>query len=432
VLEVCNGCRLCDNLCPPFSDIFDRIEAEDDKLTAESAGGGTLHAGNPVHHLTKADYDHTVDYCYQCKLCYPKCPYTPPHEYQLDFPRLLLRADAIETKEHGKSLKSNLRDFVTGDTDRAGAIGAAIPGLMNWAAKNPIARSAMEATIGIDRRKKLPEYAHETFRAWWKNRTPDFSRRGASTTLQGVVDEKVALFYTCMLDQNKPWIGKQYVEILEKFGIKIAVPEQECCGMPELGTGNIPKVTGAVDRNIARLLPWIEKGYKIIAMSPSCSMMLRLECENYATDKAAAKRLMAAILDPCEYLMKLHREKKIVLEFPVSVGTSVTYHVPCHLRVQNIGFNSRDLMKLIPGVTVTMVQQCSGHDGSWSAKKEYYEISLDVGKKLFKAIDKDKPATVASDCSLAHLHIEEGTGEHALHPIEIVYRAMGLGEPGLR
>ncbi|MDP4198402.1 MAG: heterodisulfide reductase-related iron-sulfur binding cluster [Bacteroidota bacterium] len=420
ILDVCNGCRLCDNLCPPFSDIFDRIEAEDDKLTA---AGKTSESA--VHHLTKADYDHTVDYCYQCKLCYPKCPYTPPHEYQLDFPRLLLRADAIKTKEHGKPIKSRLRDFVTGDTDRAGAIGAAIPGLMNWGAKNPLARTAMEVTIGIDRRKKLPEYARETFHGWWKIRTPAL-RQGTLTTMQGVVDEKIALFYTCMLDQNKPWIGRQYVQILEKFGIEIAVPEQECCGMPELGTGNIEKVTGTVDRNIARLLPWVEKGYKIIAMSPSCSMMMRLEYENYATDKAAAKRVMAAIFDPCEYLMKLHREKKIALEFPVSVTENVTYHVPCHLRVQNIGYNSRDLMKLIPGVNVTMVQQCSGHDGSWSAKKEYYEISLDVGKKLFKAIDKDKPATVVSDCSLAHLHIEEGTGEHALHPIEIVYRAMGL------
>ena len=155
-------------------------------------------------------------------------------------------------------------------------------------------------------------------------------------------------------------------------------------------------------------------------------MMLRQDYAHYATDKSAAERVMAAVMDPLEYLMRLHREKKIALEFPVSVGEKITYHLPCHLRVQNVGFNSRDLMKMIPGLTVTMVQQCSGHDGSWSSKKDYYEISLDVGKKLFKAIDKDKPATVASDCSLAHLHIEEGTGEHAQHPIEIIYKAMGL------
>lgn len=414
VVEICNGCRLCDNLCPPFSDLFDRIEAEDDTLNASGHSGG-----DPVHQLTKADYDHTVDTCYQCKLCYPKCPYTPPHEYMLDFPRLLLRADAIKVKEHGKPLKHRIRDFVTGDTDRTGKIAEVIPGVMNWAAKNPLSRQMMEATAGIHHKKKLPEYASETFHAWWKkNATP-----------RPTSDEKVALFYTCMLDQNKPHIARQYVEILWKFGIEVVVPEQECCGMPELGTANIDKVTANVDRNIARLLPWVEKGYKIIGMSPSCSMMLRLEYENYATDKAAAQQLQAAILDPCEYLMKLHREKKIALDFINSVSEKITYHVPCHLRVQNIGFNSRDLMKMIPGVKVNMIQQCSGHDGSWSAKQEYYQISLDVGKKLFKGVEKEQPSTVASDCSLAHLHIEEGTGEHALHPIEIVYRALGMPSP---
>ncbi len=431
MVEVCHGCRLCDGLCPPFTDLFDRIDAEDDKLMAAGHAHGT-----PVHELTKSDYDHTVEYCYQCKLCYPKCPYTPPHEYMLDFPRLLLRADAIKTKEHGKTLKHRLRDEITGETDRSGKIGAAIPGVMNWAGKNKLGRILLEEVAGIDRRKKLPEYQKETFQKWWNNRTTAVQQR---TTPQPpplaeegelkVAEEgefKVALFYTCMVDQNKPWIGKQYVEILEKLGIGIEIPEQECCGMPELGTGDVANVTKVVDRNIARLLPYADRGMKIIAMSPSCSMMLRQEYADYATDKAAAARIMASVMDPCEYLMRLHREKKIKLEFPVSVGEKVTYHLPCHLRVQNVGFNSRDLMKLIPGLTVTMVQQCSGHDGSWSSKKEYYEISLDVGKKLFKAIDKDKPAPVASDCSLAHLHIEEGTGEHALHPIEIIYRAMGL------
>jgi len=418
VLDVCNGCRLCDGLCPPFVDLFDRIDAEDDKLTA--AGHGKE---NPVLQLKKADYDHTVDYCYQCKLCYPKCPYTPPHEYMLDFPRLLLRADAVKVKNEGKSLKAKLRDQITGDTDRAGMIGTAIPGIMNWGAKNKLGRIALEAVAGIDRRKKLPEYYSETFHAWFKKRE--------KKTVDNALD-RVALFSTCMIDQNKPWIGKQYVDILERFNIDVTLPEQECCGMPELGTGNIEKVTRTVDRNIARLLPYVDKGMKLIVMSPSCSMMLRLEYAHYATDKKAAERVMAATMDPCEYLMRLHREKKIALQFPVAVSEKITYHVPCHLRVQNIGFNSRDLMKLIPGVKVNVVQQCSGHDGAWSAKKEYYEISLDVGKKLFKGIEKEKPADasstmqVASDCSLAHLHIEEGTGEHSFHPIEIIYKAMGL------
>ncbi len=412
VMDVCNGCRLCDALCPPFTDVFDRIDQEDDKLTA--AGHGKE---NPVHELKQADYDHVVDSCYQCKICYPKCPYTPPHDYMLDFPRLLLRADAIKTKERGKPLQHRLRDMITGDTDLSGAIGAAIPGIMNWAATNTLARTALETTAAIDRRKKLPTYYAETFHSWFNSR---------EQKKQAAPLARVALFYTCMVDSNKPWIGKQYVEILEKLGIEVLAPEQECCGMPELGTGNIEKTTKTVDRNVKRLLPLVDAGYTLVAMSPSCSLMLRQEYAHYATDKAAAERIMAATVDPCEFLMRLHKSKQITLEFPVSVGPQYTYHLPCHLRVQNVGFNSRDLLKLIPGLEVTMVQQCSGHDGSWSSKKEYYEISLDVGKKLFTAIEKNKPAPVAGDCTLAHLHIEEGTGERALHPIEVVYRAMGL------
>src|SRR5581483_6209931 len=155
IVEICHGCRLCDGLCPPFTDLFDRIDAEDDKLTAS----GTAHA-DPVLELKKADYDHTVDYCYQCKLCYPKCPYTPPHEYQLDFPRLLLRADAIKTKEHGETLKQTHRDQLTGDTDRAGKIGAAVPGLMNWAGRNKLGRVALESVAGTDRSRRPLLHVH--------------------------------------------------------------------------------------------------------------------------------------------------------------------------------------------------------------------------------------------------------------------------------
>jgi len=428
ILDVCNGCRLCDGLCPSFNNVFDRIEEEDDKLSA--AGHGKE---NPVRQLTKTDYDNVVDFCYQCKLCYPKCPYTPPHEYMLDFPRLLLRADAIKAHDEGKTIKQKIRDEITGDTDRAGAIAALAPGLANWGATNTLARTALEAVAGIDKRKKLPEYAKETFHHWfakWAAGSPPTTRE-FDVTIPQTPDpkpqpEKVALFYTCMIDQNKPWIGKQYVEILKHFGIEVVVPEQECCGMPELGAAKLSKVTASIDRNIERFLPFVESGYKIIAMSPSCSMMLRLDQADYATNKENARKVMAAVMDPCEYLMKLYRAKKIDFEWKASIGEKITYHAPCHLRVQNIGFNSRDLMKMIPGVTVTMVQQCSGHDGAWSSKKEYYEISLDVGKKLFKAIEKDKPALVAGDCTLAHLHIEEGTGEESLHPIEVIYKAMGL------
>ncbi len=411
VVDVCNGCRLCDNLCPPFTDLFDRIDEEDDKQTAAGIGHE-----NPVMQLTAADYKHTVDTCYQCKLCYPKCPYTPPHEYQLDFPRLLLRAQAIDVKENGKSFKNRLRDSFLGDADKTAKIATTFNALFNWANTNPMTRSLMQSVVGVHKDKKLPHYYAEPF---------DKRAKKQGAPVATPVD-KVALYYTCLMNNNRPWVPEQFTEILQSHNVEVIVPPQECCGMPELGTGELDRVYPKVNRNIERLLPLVEAGYKIIAMSPSCSMMLRLEYEQYAQDKDAAKRLAAATLDPCEYLMQLHRRKLLKTEFPGAPTMKVSYHVACHLKVQNIGFQTRDLLKLIPGVEVQTIQQCSGHDGSWSMKQEYYEISLDAGKKLFKAIEREKPAKVASDCSLAHLHIEEGTGEIADHPIEIVYRAMGF------
>ncbi|HET9136551.1 MAG TPA: heterodisulfide reductase-related iron-sulfur binding cluster [Candidatus Kapabacteria bacterium] len=413
VVDICNGCRLCDNLCPPFVDLFDRIDAEDDKLTAAGLG-----SNNPVMELKPADYKHTVDTCYQCKLCYPKCPYTPPHEYQLDFPRLLLRAQAIDVKENKKSLRHTLRDIFTGNADRTATIASSFNALFNWANHNSMIRSVMQMTIGVAKKKLLPHYYKRRF----KDRVKSIVSQPTEVSI-----EKVALFYTCLIDNNKPWVGEQFVEILQAHNISITIPEQECCGMPELGTGELKNVYSKVDRNVKRLAPLAEAGYKIIAMSPSCSMMLKLEYPLYASDKEAAAKIATATLDPMEYLMQLNRRKVLKTDFPAAEPMKVSYHVPCHLKVQNIGFQSRDLLKLIPGSEVTTIQQCSGHDGSWSMKEEYYEISLDVGRKLFKAIDKNKPdAIVASDCSLAHLHITGGTGEAALHPIEIVYKAMGL------
>ncbi len=409
VVDICNGCRLCDNLCPSFVDLFDRIDVIDDKLTAEGKG-----SNNPVNELTAADYKHVTDVCYQCKLCYPKCPYVPPHEYQLDFPRLLLRAQAIDVKTNGKSFKHKLRDAFLGDADKTGKIAAMFNGLFNWANHNPFMRSLMQVTVGVHKDKKLPHYYKKKF-----------SNTVTKDSVSAPVD-KVALFYTCLIDNNRPWVASQFAEILEAHNIHYTVPPQECCAMPELGTGELERVYPKVDRNVAKLLPFVEAGYKIIAMSPSCSLMLRQEYEHYATNTEAAKKIAAATLDPCEYLMQLKRKNILKTEFPAAASMKISYHVPCHLKVQNIGFQTRDLLKLIPGAEVTAIQQCSGHDGSFSMKEEYYQISLDAGKKLFKAIEKEPAAMVASDCSLAHLHIDQGAHKDAVHPIEIVYKAMGF------
>ncbi|HZV13584.1 MAG TPA: heterodisulfide reductase-related iron-sulfur binding cluster, partial [Candidatus Kapabacteria bacterium] len=220
-------------------------------------------------------------------------------------------------------------------------------------------------------------------------------------------------------------VGKKCIEVLEHNNVEVVVPAQVCCGMPQLGTGNYDATTKAVDTNTEMLKQFVDEGYTIVTPGPSCGYMMRQEYPHFATDTESANAIARNTTDICEYLMSLNDKKKLKMDF-TAVREKITYHLPCHLRAQNIGFKSRDLMKLIPGVEIEMVQQCSGHDGSWSMKKEYYELSLEVGKKLANRIEREMPATVASDCLLAHLHIDEMTHEQAKHPIEIIHAAYGL------
>jgi Fe-S oxidoreductase len=307
-----------------------------------------------------------------------------------------------------------------GNTNTLGAIGKRIPALMNWANKNPLTRWMMEKTVGIHRNKKLPEYHPQTFVDW-------YDHREASKPSIRIKDPvgKVALFYTCTVNFNNPDVGKKCIAVLEHNNVEAVVPAQVCCGMPQLGTGNYDATTKAVDTNTEMLKKFVDEGYTIVTPGPSCGYMMRQEYPHLATDAESASTIARNTMDICEYLMSLNDKKKLKTDF-TAVPEKVTYHLPCHLRAQNIGFKSRDLMKLIPGVEIEMVQQCSGHDGSWSMKKEYYEISLEVGKKLASRIEREKLATVASDCLLAHLHIDEMTHEQAKHPIEILHAAYGL------
>jgi Fe-S oxidoreductase len=408
IFEICQGCRLCDKMCPSFDVLFRRLDAIDDELTAQKKNE------SPVAHLVDKDFRTVSDLCYQCKLCYPKCPYTPPHDYLLDFPRLLLREQAVHKKEVGISFG----DRMLGNPDRAGAIGTAFPALMNWANNNGLLRAAMEATVGIHRDKTLPAYHGEPFEQWfasWK------AKRG---TVPNPV-AKVAIYATCLVNYHNPRIGKALVKVLDHCDVEIVSCQKICCGMPNVSTGDLREAIRKTNANVETLGAFIDQGYDIVIPSPSCSLNIRQDYEHIGTDKERAKAVAARSYDAAEYLMKLHAEGLLKSDFSGDAG-EVTYHLPCHLKVQNIGFKSRDLLKLLPGATVTMVQQCSGHDGQWSMKKDYYELSLKAGKKLFDGVKKQPDASVVSDCAFAHLHIEEGTGKTSRHPVELLCDAYGL------
>jgi glycerol-3-phosphate dehydrogenase subunit C len=404
IYDICHGCRLCFNLCPSFPALFDAIDAR----------------GDDVRNLTAGERERVVDLCYECRLCNLRCPYTPRdhHEFQLDFPQLLQRGKAIRAKEKGMAL----RERMLGDPDRLGQLSSLAPRLANWANKNPLQRLILERMVGIHRNKKLPEFATETFERW-------VARNGLPAA-PAAPAAKVALFYTCILNFNNPAPARAALEVFARNNCALACPRQNCCGMPALDGGDIEFARQQAAANIDSLLPLARDGWRIAAMNPTCALMMREEYPRLIeTDDA---RVVAeAVGDPHELLYQLRRKDLFNRDFKSTPG-SIAYHVPCHLKAQNIGLRSRDLMRLIPEVQITGVDACCAHDGTWAMKKEYFELSMKWGEKAFEPLREAGARVMATDCSLAAIQIEQGTGTRPIHPIEVLaraYRADGFDQP---
>jgi len=398
VFDICHGCRRCLPLCPSFPDLFDRI---DNNPTQEVEG------------LTSLDMRSVVDLCYQCKLCYNHCPYHPPHRWMLDFPRLMLRARASRAAKEGVSFQ----DRILGMVDTMGRLGSLFAPLSNWVNRIRLNRILVEKVMGIHRDRNLPEYRRQTFSKWFRRR----ARKGAAAAV--APKGKVAIFATCSVDYNEPGIGRATVEVLERNGIDVSMPAQRCCGMPFLDGGDLKSALELARANVASLVKAVDEGRDIVVPGPTCSFTFKNEYPHMLGTEEAA-RVAAHTYDICEYLMKLHKEGRLDTSFKAPVG-KVAYHLPCHLKAQNIGYKSRDLMALIPGVEVEMVDHCSGIDGTWGFKTEYFDLSLKVAAPLIEKIGAARPDVTASDCPLAGMQIEKGRGAKPLHPIQIVRKAYG-------
>lgn len=401
VYEICDGCRRCFNLCPSFNTLFDRID---------------VHASD-VSKLSTADLDQVAHECYYCKLCYNHCPYTPPHHYEIDFPRLMIAWKKQMVADRGASW----RDRLLTKTDLIGRLGSLVAPVANWALGASWVRAVIERVAGIHRERHLLAFQAEPLSRWWV-------RRGAARKASGR-NGKVALFASCMVNYQATDVGKATVQVLEKNGVEVVVPEQRCCGMPSFDLGDTDAMVTAAKANMNTLRPWLEAGYDIVAPVPSCSLMLKREYP-YLVPGEEATRLSQRTFDICEYLMRLKRAGTLATDFTKKPGR-VAYQIPCHLRDQNIGFKSKELMELA-GAQVDVVERCSGHDGTWGVKREFFDLSMKIAGKAVREIENNQADLVASDCPLAALQLDQaGAAHHAggrptLHPIQIVRDAYGL------
>ena len=465
IFDVCHSCRLCFKFCGSFPTMFEIIDRKTGKKRGEYLDAhpeivvaaeqrrqeATTEAASPMEsdgevgitygdelpeltahasELSEREVDGVVDLCFQCKLCYSNCPYTPPHDFALDFPRLLLRWKAHRTRREGVPLRTRL----IRDTALVGKLGSFAPAVTNWALRNPLNRIVMEKTVGIHREKLMPTYDAETFPHWWENHQSQLEPAQAPREEgEALTPMRVALFSTCLIDYNNVDCGKAAVRVLEHNGVEVVRPEgQVCCGMPFLDSGDLDAAAKKVHENLDAFTPFVERGYAIVIPSPSCSLMVREEYPQLvATERAT--RVAASAHDLNEYLYRIAREGRLKRDFKRRFGR-VQYHVPCHIRVQNIGIRGRDLLQLVAD-QVEAVQECSGHDGTWSMQQANFKDSLRWGEKAFDALRQvGEPCALAcSDCRLAALHIRQGAERSTVHPVVALAHAYGLdvGTPGV-
>lgn len=398
--EICHGCRMCFKYCDSFPSLFSFL---DDR-----------HDGD-VRAVTESETAQVMDQCFQCKLCEVQCPYTvrDSHEFQLDFPKLVHRYKAQRVRAEGLGL----RDRVLGDPDRTAMLARASGGLANVAnTRSRIHRIFLEKVLGVHRDKDLPRFARTTFTAW-------ATRRGLVN--DDPTEGEAVLFPTCYVEHNEPEVGYDTVAVLERNGVDLTCEKGlACCGMPAWESGDLDTLRERATTNLDRLEPHVDAGKKVLAINPTCSMMLRREYPELVApeDRERAQRLADAVSDPSEFLWSIRDEDRFDDRFASTPG-SVAYHAPCHLRTQAVGFKGRDLLRKIPGVKPSTTMECCGHDGTHAMKVEGFEASVRIGKKAFDGLAAPDAEVWATDCPLAALQFGQHAGKRPMHPMSILARA---------
>jgi glycerol-3-phosphate dehydrogenase subunit C len=405
IFGLCADCRMCVKFCGSFPKMFDAV---DDYCTEGK------YAEVDTKKFKTEDLKQVVDLCFQCKLCYIKCPYTPgDHDWAIDFPRLIARAKAQEVRKNGVPLA----DKLLGNPDLVGKLGTATAPLANWGNENVLNRKLMHSVVGIHKDKKLPPFASKIFAAQFE------SQRKA---LQGEPAAKIAFFSTCYVNYNQPEIGTDTLEVMAHNNVDVVFGYERCCGMPLWHNGDMDRAVEAAKQNVTGLVRYVQDNRSIVATNPTCSQMIRMEYPRLlGTDDA--KKVAAQTMDPMEFLAGLASKGKLNKNFKTGAG-KISYHMPCHLCAQNVGYKTRDVLSLLPGTTVRVVEECSGHDGTWAMKKENFEQSLKWGSRAFKEMAEGNPKVTCSDCPLAAIQIEQGNGRRPLNPMQILAKSY-RGEP---
>lgn len=404
VFEVCHGCRMCFKYCDSFPTLFSLIDEKHD---------------GDVRLVSPAETARVMDACFQCKLCEVQCPYTPrdQHAFQLDFPKLVHRYKA----QRAKKRRPRLRDRLLADPDRAGRAARASGGIANALSRVRLHRWFLEKALGIHREKDLPHFAGTTFERWAEK----------TGRIAGEPGGEAVLFPTCYVQNNEPEIGRDTLEVLATNGIDVRCTKGlACCGMPAWEQGDLATLRARAAQSLDVLIPFVERGAKVVVINPTCSMMMRREWPTLleGRDRERAGRLASAVVDPSELLWSIRDEKRFRAKVRSKPEGTIVCHAPCHLRAQGIGFRARDLYRKLFGLPVTLVSECCGHDGTYAMTVAGFEPSRRIGAKAFGEMKDTRASLCSTDCPLAALQFRQHAGIRPLHPMTILARAY-RGDP---
>ncbi len=402
VFEVCHNCRMCVNYCGSFPDLFARVDRD-----IEAGAEGSERLGMD-------DFASVTERCWQCKLCYVKCPYTPDegHEWALDFPRLMMREKAVRARRNGVTLQEK----ALGEPGLLGAVSSGVVApITNFVNANRLVRKVMEKTAGISSEFPLPPFASQPFDKWLAHHD-ELEGTGTNGT--------VAIFSTCLGDYNFPSVPANAVRVLEKNGFRVVRPPQQCCGMPNLDGGDMDAALAKARYNVASLLEQVELGHTILVTQPTCGYVLKKEYPDLL-GTSEAKKVAESTLDLMEFLDRLRKEKRLDKDFKRGFG-KVAYHAACHLRAQKIGTPGARVLGLLPETEVEVIEQCSAVDGTWGMKAEWYEEGRKYAQKLVRGVDAAEAQLVVSDCQLAGQRVLKENKVQVLHPIEALAEAYGV------
>jgi Fe-S oxidoreductase len=408
VFEICHGCRRCFSLCQAFPTLFEAIDASP---TLELDG------------VDKRVYWKVVEHCYLCDLCYmTKCPYVPPHPWNVDFPHLMLRAKAVRLREQ----RPPWRDVLLSSTDAVGRI-AGIPvvaQIVNSANRSHGVRALLERTLGLAADAPLPEFHSPGARRQLRSAL----RRDLTVQSTATTRGQVVLFTTCYGNRNEPALALDLAAVFEHNGIRVVLAaEERCCGMPKFELGDLAAVERLKQINIPELARLVAAGFDVVAPIPSCVLMFKQELPLMFPDDAQVRQVAERVFDPFEYLMLRHEAGLLRTDFKARLG-KVSYHVPCHLRVQNIGLKTRDLLRLVPDTTVELIERCSGHDGTYALKREFRAASLRIGRPVVERVANAAADYYSSDCPMAGQQIRSGLTppREPTHPLKLLRLAYGI------